>query len=128
MVTGEGPSDTIRGVIIPDAQEPVVDFGKLRDSTLNPEHRVGRHKARLFAASLGLTRDDAEALRVTLLEVVRTHDAEYGHRDAHGQRYRLDFELRWRGQQAPIRSAWDIRPAESFPRLVTCHPVMEGGA
>ena len=125
MVTEERSSDTIRTVIIPNAQEAVVEIGKLRDYTLNPEHRVSRHKARLFSALLGMTRDDADALRGILLEVVRTHDAEYGDRDAHGQRYRLDFVLRWRGQQAPIRSVWNIRPEETFPRLVTCYPLKE---
>ena len=125
MVTEEGPSDIIGAVIIPNAQEAVVDIGKLRDYTLNPEHRVGRHTARLFSALLGMTRDDADALRAIVLEVVRTHDAEYGDRDAHGQRYRLDFVLRWRGQQAPIRRVWNIRPDETLPRLVTCYPLKE---
>ena len=30
----------------------------MRDYVLNPEHALGRHKARLFAAALGIGRDD----------------------------------------------------------------------
>jgi hypothetical protein len=126
MVTEKRASDRIWIVIIPNAQEAVVEIGKLCDYTLNPEHRVGRHKARLFSALLGLTGDDADALRGILLEAVRTRDAEHGDRDAHGQRYRLDFVLTWRGRQAPIRSVWNVRPNETSPRLVTCYPLKEG--
>ncbi len=113
-------------VIIPNADHAVIDIRKLQDYTLNPGHRLGRHKARLFEALLGIHREDAAALRTILLEVVRAQDAELGALDAHGQRYRVDFVLTWQGRQALIRSVWNRRPAEDFPRLVTCYPVKEG--
>ena len=113
---------------VPNAEKAFVDIRKLRDYALNPTHRVGKHKARLFAALLGMSIDDAEELRDLLLQVARTHDAEMGEKDEHGQRYRIDFSLTWRGKQATIRSAWNARPDEDFPRLVTCYPMKEAGS
>lgn len=112
---------------VPNAENAVVDIRKLRDYILNPAHRIGRHKARLFAALLGMGPDDADALREILLQIVRTHEAEVREHDEHGQRYRIDFLLSWRDRQAPIRSVWNIRPDEGFPRLVTCYPIKEAG-
>lgn len=71
---------------IPHADRAVVDIHKLRDYCLNPLHAGGKHKARIFAAALGMTATDTETLRDMLLEAVKTHDAQVGYRDAYGQR------------------------------------------
>ena len=60
---------------LPNAERAVVDIEKLRDYCLSGEHPRGRHKARVFAAALGLTADHAEFLRDALLDAARTHDA-----------------------------------------------------
>lgn len=112
-------------VIIPNAEHAFVDIRKLRDYTLNTQHRVGRHKARLFNSILGITQEDVEVLRNILLEAVRTHEATLGTQDTHGQRYELDFMMNWQGHQALVRSVWNIRPREQHPRLVTCYPLKE---
>jgi hypothetical protein len=113
-------------VKLPNPENAFVDLEKLQSYALDSTHRVGRHKARLFAALLGLGVEDAEELRNILLNAVRTLDAELGEQDEHGQRYRIDFMLTWRGRQALVRSAWVVRPEEDFPRLVTCYPLAEG--
>lgn len=110
---------------IPNAENAYIDFRKLRDYALNPEHRVGKHKARLFGALLDMNIEDAEALRDILLRIIKTHDAEVGFEDKYGQRYRIDFVLNWRNREATIRSAWNVRPDEDFPRLITCYPLEE---
>ena len=48
---------------LPNCQRAVVDIEKLRDYCLSTEHPRGRHKARVFATTLGLTADNAELLR-----------------------------------------------------------------
>lgn len=58
-------------MLIPHAENAVVDIRKLRDYCLNLEHDDGKHKARLFSSILGMTADDAEELRQILLEVVK---------------------------------------------------------
>jgi hypothetical protein len=110
---------------IPGAEQAVVDIRKLHDYALNSEHRVGRHKARLFSSLVGLKRENAEDLRNILLQVVKTHDATVGYKDEYGQRYQLDFMLRWHGREALVRSAWIIYPDKEIPHLLTCYPLEE---
>jgi hypothetical protein len=52
---------------LPNAERAIIDIRKLRDYCLNPLHDEGQHKARLFVTILGMTADDAEALRDLLL-------------------------------------------------------------
>jgi hypothetical protein len=105
---------------LPNANRASVDIAKLRDYSLDVVHKEGKHKARVFAAALGLTRNDADWLREQLLAVARTHDCRPGRKTDHGQRYILDFILNRGDKSALVRSVWNIRPAEDFPRLVTC--------
>ncbi|MFQ5770948.1 MAG: DUF6883 domain-containing protein [bacterium] len=108
---------------IPNADRAVVDIRKLRDYCLNPMHDEGKHKARLFERTLGMTRDDAEELRDILLQAVKIHHAQLGRRDEYGQRYTLDFMLEWQGKRAQIRSGWIIEHDLDTPRLISCYPL-----
>ena len=109
---------------IPNAEHAVVDIRKLRDYCLNPDHDEGKHKARLFAAALGMTVIDAEDLREILLKAVRTHDgAQFGRRDKYGQRYLVDLTIEWHGKRSLIRSGWIIEHGSDVPRLTTCYPM-----
>jgi len=108
---------------VPNGERALIDPSKLRDYTLNPTHRVGTHKARLFASLLGMTISDTEALRDILFNIIRTEEARLGELDEYGQRYVIDFLLTWQHKQVTVRSAWIIRPDEDFPRLVTCYPL-----
>lgn len=108
---------------LPNAEQAVVDIAKLRDYSLDPQHREGKHKARVFDAALGLTKQDAEWLREVLLNTVRERDCRPGKRTAFGQRYVVDFALSKGNKTAQMRSVWNIRPSEDFPRLITCHVI-----
>jgi hypothetical protein len=87
---------------------------------LNPNHEIGKHKAKVFASALNLTYSDAGVLESALLAAVRTVEAEVGKLDGHGQRYTVDFEFEWQGKRAFIRSGWIIGIESEIPRLVTC--------
>jgi hypothetical protein len=108
---------------VPGAECAVVDIRKLSNYCLDPTHAEGKHKARLFAAALGMTVSDAADLRDALLEAVQTEAAQLGRRDDYGQRYTVDFLLEWRGRRAMIRSAWIIEHDADAPRLTTCYPL-----
>jgi hypothetical protein len=110
-------------MLIPNAEDAVVDISKLRDYCLNPEHIDGRHKARLFASILGITADHAEELRQILLGVVRAQDAQLGRQDEFGQRYTLDFTIEWQNRSATIRSGWIVEHSSGVPKLTTCYPL-----
>jgi len=104
-----------------DADKAFVDIAKLRDYSLDVVHPEGKHKARVFAAALGLTRNDANWLREQLLKTARIEECVPGKKTNHGQRYILDFTLAHRGKSARLQSVWNVRPNEDFPRLVTCY-------
>lgn len=110
-------------MLIPNAENAVVDIRKLRDYCLNPDHDEGKHKARLFSSILGMTAENGEELREILLEVVKTHEVKLGRRDDFGQRYTLDFSLEWQNRSATIRSGWIIEYNSDIPRLTTCYPL-----
>ncbi|NTW04182.1 MAG: hypothetical protein HGA19_23425 [Oscillochloris sp.] len=108
-------------MIIPNADRAIVDIRKLQDYCLSPAHPRGRHKARVFAAVLGITTDQVILLRDELLRAVQEHDAMLDQQDAFGQRYVLDFHLQGSGGSAIVRSSWIIRTGEDFPRLTSCY-------
>jgi hypothetical protein len=104
-----------------NADRAVVEIGKLRDYCLNPDHPRGRHKARVFAATLGLGTTDAERLRDTLLRAAVEGDVTPGEVDRYGRRYMVDFEMVTAVGQAILRSAWIVRDGEDVPRLTSCY-------
>jgi hypothetical protein len=106
---------------LPGAERAMVDIVKLREYCLNPLHPRGRHKARVFASALNLHLDDAEFLKVWLLEAALVGDAGLSEADEYGQRYFLDLECVKGSRRALIRSAWIVLKAEDFPRLLTCY-------
>lgn len=110
-------------MLIPNAENAVVDIRKLRDYCLNPEHDDGKHKARLFSSMLGMTPENAEELRQILLEIIQSHEAQLGRRDWFGQRYTLDFTIEWQNRSATLRSGWIIEHDSEIPRLTTCYPL-----
>jgi hypothetical protein len=107
-------------MFVPNAEKAVIDIRKLRDYCLNPNHEVGKHKAKVFASALNLTLKDAAILQSALFEAVKTIEAQVGKLDKYGQRYTIDFEFEWQGKGAVIRSGWIIGKESEIPHLVTC--------
>lgn len=112
-------------VSLPHAERAVVDERKLRDYCLSPDHPRGKHKARVFAAALGLTANDAEELRQALLSAALTGEAVATDVDEYGQRYLLDFEMITEAGRATVRSGWIVRSDEEFARF-TSRWVLQG--
>jgi hypothetical protein len=108
-------------MLLLNGERAIVDLRKLRDYCLNPDNPRGRHKARVFAATLGITAADASNLRAKLLEVARTRDAQIGELDLYGQRYTIDFEIETAVGKATVRSGWIVLHGKPAPRLTTCY-------
>ena len=104
---------------LPNGENAIVDIRKLRDYCLNPDNPRGRHKARVFASGLGLTHEDSEKLRGSLLQAARTEEVTPGEVDIYGQRYTLDVEITTEIGTAWVR--WVILREEEHPRLTTCY-------
>ncbi len=110
-------------MFIPNADNAIIDLGKLQDYCLNPEHDKGKHKAKLFSSILGMKSENAEELRQILFEIIKTHEAQLGKRDDYGQRYTLDFPIEWQNRKATLRSGWIIEHNVGVPRLTSCYPL-----
>lgn len=106
---------------LPNASEAIVEIEKLRDYCLSPDHPVGKHKARVFEACLGLVREDAEKVRSLLMNAALQYDCIATKQTSHGQHYEMDFMLSHKGKSALVRAVWMIRHDEKSPRLVTFH-------
>ena len=106
---------------LPHNDRAYVNIVKLRDYSLSQKHQEGKHKARVFAAALGIGPEEAEWLQDCLLTAARDLECQLGKRDEHGQRYTVDFTARFAGKSATLRSAWIVRPGEDFPRLISCY-------
>lgn len=105
---------------LPGGDRAEVDLRKLSDYCLSRSHPVGKHKAVVFLAALGLTASDAPRLQEFLLHAAVEGDADFERSDEFGERYRLDFEVSTSSGRAIVRSAWIVRTGEDFPRLTTC--------
>jgi Domain of unknown function (DUF6883) len=110
---------------LPGGKNAVVEIAKLRDYCLSPAHPRGRHKARVFAAIIGLTESDAEYLRAALVRAAIEGEATVVDADQYGQRYTIDFELARGERRGRIRSAWIIRRGESVPRFTSCYVLLD---
>jgi len=98
------------------------DLGtKLEDYSLNPLHRHGQHKARVFRAVLGIALANADLLRNTLKQAAATSEqAHHRGNNGFGEVYELRFPLTTGQGAAVVLSAWIILKGEDFPRLTTC--------
>jgi hypothetical protein len=104
---------------LPNPDRAVVDTAKLQTYLLDPTHPLGKHKALVFAAVLGLTHEHAAWLRERLLAAAH-YDAALVAADRFGVRYAIDFEVQTTRGSAIVRSGWIVRVLEDFPRLTTC--------
>jgi hypothetical protein len=106
---------------LPNGEHAIVPLEKLRAYCLNPTHRVGGHKAHVFAAVLGLTAAHAEELQQRLLAIARTGEAVLGVQNAYGQRYIIDFAMTTAMGTAVVRSTWIVLVGQDIPRLTSCY-------
>ncbi len=98
------------------------DLGtKIEDYSLNLLHRAGQHKARVFAAVLGVTVDSADLLRRAVRDAAAaSEDAESRGDNGYGEVFVLRFPMQTETGSATVLTAWIIRDGEDFLRLTTC--------
>ena len=106
---------------LPNSDKAVVEIEKLRDYTLNPNHPVGKHKARVFKAALGITLKEAEWLRDRAFGIAVRNEAKAGMASVFGEKYVIDSVLEHKGRSAVVRFTWIIEFGTDFPRLTSCY-------
>jgi hypothetical protein len=109
-------------VKLPNYENAFIDMRKLTNYALDPTYEERGGKARVFESALGLTQDDAEFLRNTILDILRTHESRITAKTEYGQKYEVEFEMTGLNKNvARVMTAWIIRNDEDFPRLVTTY-------
>lgn len=94
---------------------------KLERYLLNPEHEVGRHKARVFASALGIRQRDWEYLRDQLQAAVVDAPLSSVQETPWGRLYELVLTVDGRnGQTRRVVTIW-LAAGEETPRLVTAY-------
>lgn len=99
---------------LPGGDDAVIDPGKILAYVLSPDHRLGRHKAKVFLSALGLGADHAAILIEGLRRAALEGEAVLTASDGFGLRYRVDFDLLHKERTARIRSAWLV-PRDGNP-------------
>ena len=105
---------------LPNSEKAFVDDAKLIDYCLDSEHKVGKHKARVFQSALKINSSNFFILKEAILEAVLVEEAFFTNRIAYGELYNMDFDLTYLGRTARVRTAWIVKNEEDFPRLTTC--------
>ncbi len=109
---------------LPRAERAVVPREKLEDYLLNPRHEIGRHKARVFAAALGIGRADWEYLRDRIKGGILNASVTSTRETPYGRLYEVVLPIEGpNGQTRRIMTVWLVRGADEPPRLVTGYVV-----
>ena len=115
--------DEIREVhpnALPNYQRAVIPRSKLEDYALNPAHKEGQHKARLFKSILGFERADWHKLEKVILNELPYNEALLVGEGRWGKKYLVSLLITGlNGQTAIVETIWIIRPGTDYPSFVT---------
>lgn len=107
---------------LPRAAIAVIPAEKLYAYALDLDHSVGRHKARVFSAVLGIKRSDWEYLRDQILaRVAASPVTAIRPRPPWGIEYEVRLPIDGlNGVTHPVITGWLV-PPEGAPRLLTAY-------
>jgi hypothetical protein len=107
---------------LPDADRALVDPDKLRNYVLSPEHRRGKHKARVFLSALGIDREGWEYLRDQIVEGVGRADVSEVRTGRYGVRYSVPILIEGlNGQTHEVTTGWIVEKKGAAPRLTSAY-------
>jgi hypothetical protein len=98
-----------------------IDERKLSEYCLNPSHPPGKHKARVFSASLSMGPNEALLLKSLILDGAQEAQWIKGIEDVYGQRYFCDVSCENNKLFAMVRCAWILLPNSNLAPLTTCY-------
>jgi hypothetical protein len=106
---------------LPRADRAVVPREKLEGYLLNPQHDVGRHKARVFASALGIQRRDWQYLGDQLRAAVVDAPVSAARETSWGSLYEVVVAVEGlNGEMRQVATVWLVAGDEP-PRLVTAY-------
>jgi len=105
---------------LPNYQKAVIPRSKLEDYALNPAHKEGQHKARLFKSILGFERADWQKLEKVILNELPYNEALLVGEGQWGKKYLVSLPIvGLNGNTAIVGTIWIIKPETDYPSFVT---------
>lgn len=105
--------------VIKNAARAIINPEKLISYALNPDHKSGGPKARVFESALGFTKENADDLMEQIRQGVRTTGSTPGKIDEHGPRFTVDIWVKGPKGEGMVRTGWIYDPDSEVPRLTT---------
>ncbi|MGB9488266.1 MAG: DUF6883 domain-containing protein [Terriglobia bacterium] len=114
--------------VLPHNEKAIVPIEKLRDYALDPNHPLGKSKARVFKAALGMERGHADVLAKILESSLFRSPAVRGLKDQHGEHWTTYHEIvGLSGQAVVVTAAWIYRVEQvDVPVLISCYIEPQG--
>ncbi len=107
---------------LPNAENAFIEEQKLTDYLLNLNHKVGFSKAKFFRAR-GYDESNIQRLESELLKLAIQNEVSEIERTDFGAKYVILGEIDTpSGQKATLRTVWQIRNGEEYPRFITAYP------
>jgi hypothetical protein len=106
---------------LPNAGDVEINVRKMTDYCLNPEHPRGKHKAKVFRRTFGITSEDSQELINQIKNKILETECEKGELDEYGQRFTVDVEIEINKSKAVVRTGWIIKQNETRPVFMTCY-------
>jgi hypothetical protein len=108
-------------LVLPRAELAEIPAEKLRDYALDPAHTTGSHKARLFAAVLGIEQSGWTYLRDRILEQLPGSPVTaIRPKPPWGKEYEVRMMDGLNGVTHPVITGWLV-PEDGAPRLITAY-------
>ena len=111
---------------LPNYQKAIIPRSKLEEYALNPAHKGGQHKARLFKSILGFERADWQKLEKVILDELPYYEAVPSGEGQYGKKYLVPLHIvGLNGNIAIVETIWIIRPETDYPEFVTPRRIRE---
>ena len=114
--------------VLPHHEKAVVPLEKLRDYALDPNHPVGKNKARVFKSALGMERGHADVLAEILKASLSRSPAVRGLKQEYGDHWITYHEIvGLSGNPVVVTAVWIYRVEQvDVPVLISCYIEPQG--
>ena len=111
---------------LPNYQKAEIPRQKLVNYLLDPLHREGQHKARVFKSALDFDQSSWEELAQAIRTELPYYPAAFGSEGKWGRKYEVTLPVTGRNDfTVDVLTVWIIRPETTFPTFVTALVVGE---
>jgi len=105
---------------LPNFHEAEIPRQKLVNYLLDPLHKEGRHKARVFRSALAFDQSSWKELAQAIVAELPYYPATLSSEGMWGRRYQVTLPITGKnGRTVDVLTVWNIRPETDFPAFVT---------